>query len=741
MAEDEDADEIPDTGAVFCFGKSNFADNQPGKFWIREDLVLQVACGDEHTALITGNLYIIIKFVYHTLLYSLEYNTYVLHLIYTGAVFCFGKSNFADNQPGKFWIREDLVLQVACGDEHTALITVIVMLKLGLKSLRATFIACGRSHTLVACDNGSVYGFGSNGEYQLGNNEEDTQYLPVRIQGLEGLSIKMLSGGADHSMALTGDGKVYTFGESEGGKLGLTETQLKKLPKPQPVTGLTGKMLSVSCGGNHTIVLTADGTAFSFGDGSSGQLGLDTDILDTSLPVQINFPYKIARVSCGENHSAFLTVNGQIYTCGNNRHGKLGLLDDDDSNDDDNDNELCNKFLPNLITRFYNFSVQQISCGGCHTAVLASKCKQLDNFQNNHTSEMINDSNTPILDARQRRRQRNLPPLFNSSVSTNDNGDSNPLNKTKLPSIGVQNSKQIIDDDEMSESDDNTEKSSKRRSLLQEAEEDESIRHVDSDLDSDLSEKSELNKLNYFFLHYKFSVFFLIEIEQIIDDDEMSESDDNTEKSSKRRSLLQEAEEDESIRHVDSDLDSDLSEKSELNKTHVLVTNEYNESQLKPIKNTSLQNVDGEKQSESMKKENENAKESKNEKEEPKEQNISTPGNEIEILSEHTIDSPKEKETSKFTSWLTLRRRQSKEIDAKEKTNKDKTKQASRLSLFRGKESTSEQNQQDSHNDQNDEPSKKRNVPEKTKSSTLSRNMQPESSDKQNHKSKACIIL
>ncbi|XP_067130310.1 X-linked retinitis pigmentosa GTPase regulator-like isoform X2 [Centruroides vittatus] len=642
MAEDEDADEIPDTGAVFCFGKSNFADNQPGKFWIREDLVLQVACGDEHTALITAS----------------------------GRVFTFGSNEWGQ-----------------LGHGHTKSINKPTCVK-GLKSLRATFVACGRSHTLVACDNGSVYGFGSNGEYQLGNNEEDTQYLPVRIQGLEGLSIKMLSGGADHSMALTdkgivyvwggnsegqlglteqsiysvptelkfevaaiyisagyyhsavitGDGKVYTFGESEGGKLGLTETQLKKLPKPQPVTGLTGKMLSVSCGGNHTIVLTADGTAFSFGDGSSGQLGLDMDILETSLPVEINFPYKIARVSCGENHSAFLTVNGQIYTCGNNRHGKLGLLDDDD---DSNDNELCNKFLPNLITRLYNFSVQQISCGGCHTAVLASKSKQLDNFQSNHTSEVINDSNTPILDARQRRRQRNLPPLFNSSVSKNDNSDSNPLNKTKLPSISVQNSKQIIDDDEMSESDDNTEKSSKRRSLLQEAEEDESIRHVDSDLDSDLSEKSELNK-----------------------------------------------------------------------------------------------------QSESLKKESENAKESKNEKDEPKEQNISTPGNEIEILSEHTINSPKEKETSKFTSWLTLRRRQSKEIDAKEKTSKDnKTKQASRLSLFRGKESTSEQNQQDSANDQNDESSKKRNVPEKSKSSTLSRNMQPESSDKQNHKVNMLIQL
>ena len=45
---------LSETGAVFTFGKSRFADNVPNKFWIRNDRVLQVACGDEHTALVAG---------------------------------------------------------------------------------------------------------------------------------------------------------------------------------------------------------------------------------------------------------------------------------------------------------------------------------------------------------------------------------------------------------------------------------------------------------------------------------------------------------------------------------------------------------------------------------------------------------------------------------------------------------------------------------------------------------------
>ena len=46
---------VADSGAVFTFGKSRFLDN---KFWIRDDAVIHLACGDEHSAVVTGQLYI-----------------------------------------------------------------------------------------------------------------------------------------------------------------------------------------------------------------------------------------------------------------------------------------------------------------------------------------------------------------------------------------------------------------------------------------------------------------------------------------------------------------------------------------------------------------------------------------------------------------------------------------------------------------------------------------------------------
>ena len=56
--------QIIETGAVFTFGKSKFNENVPGKFWIRDDVVVQVCCGDEHTALVAGRFTFISLFLY-----------------------------------------------------------------------------------------------------------------------------------------------------------------------------------------------------------------------------------------------------------------------------------------------------------------------------------------------------------------------------------------------------------------------------------------------------------------------------------------------------------------------------------------------------------------------------------------------------------------------------------------------------------------------------------------------------
>lgn len=84
-----------ETGAVFTYGLSRFADNEPGKFWVRNDKVVQVACGEEHTVLITGEL-----------LTFLAICIIALHFINvpsseSGRAFSFGKNDWGQLGVGK----------------------------------------------------------------------------------------------------------------------------------------------------------------------------------------------------------------------------------------------------------------------------------------------------------------------------------------------------------------------------------------------------------------------------------------------------------------------------------------------------------------------------------------------------------------------------------------------------------------------------------------------------------------
>lgn len=60
--------------------------------------------------------------------------------------------------------------------------------------------------------------------------------------------------------------------------------------------------------------------------GNFGQLGHGDD-QNVTIAKQIQFlnNLQISQVSCGEKHSAFVTVTGFLYTCGANDGGQLGI--------------------------------------------------------------------------------------------------------------------------------------------------------------------------------------------------------------------------------------------------------------------------------------------------------------------------------------------------------------------------------------------------------------------------------
>lgn len=166
-------------------------------------------------------------------------------------------------------------------------------------------------HSLTISSEGDVYSFGTNSHGQLGiTSNIKSKKMPQKIEKLN--NIIQTSCGNLHSLALTKDGDIYSFGFNNYGQLGLGSYRDKEY-KPTLIENLKN-VVQVSCShSNHSLALTKDGEVFSFGRNQCGQLGLGIDEEACWVPTKIENLKGVVQVSCGVDFSLVLTDEGSVF--------------------------------------------------------------------------------------------------------------------------------------------------------------------------------------------------------------------------------------------------------------------------------------------------------------------------------------------------------------------------------------------------------------------------------------------
>ncbi|MDI9817788.1 MULTISPECIES: hypothetical protein [unclassified Legionella] len=155
--------------------------------------------------------------------------------------------------------------------------------------------------------------------------EETTQTTWEPIKELAGKKILKITLGKNHALVLIEGGIVYSWGGNTEGQLGLGDS-IDSCESPQVIEALKEvEIKNIFAAGNHSFCLTQDGNVYAFGANQAGQLGMGKTEKIYTPELMTCFKEPITSISCGASHTLFLNEAGKVYSCGSNSKGQLGF--------------------------------------------------------------------------------------------------------------------------------------------------------------------------------------------------------------------------------------------------------------------------------------------------------------------------------------------------------------------------------------------------------------------------------
>ncbi|XP_050279968.1 RCC1 domain-containing protein RUG3, mitochondrial isoform X2 [Quercus robur] len=185
-----------------------------------------------------------------------------------------------------------------------------------LDSVRS--VALGGVHSVALTSLGEVFTWGYGGFGALGHSVYHRELFPRLVEGSWSGKIHHIATSGTHTAAITESANSnYELGR--GDKVGGW--------KPKPIPSLEDVcVIQVASGGYHSLALTDDGKVLSWGYGRHGQLG-HSSILNQKIPVVIEAlsDEHVVYIACGGSSSAAVTDKGKLYMWGNAKDSQLGV--------------------------------------------------------------------------------------------------------------------------------------------------------------------------------------------------------------------------------------------------------------------------------------------------------------------------------------------------------------------------------------------------------------------------------
>ena len=272
---------------------------------LRSERVMQVACGYEHSLVLTA----------------------------TGIVHSFGRGSLGRlglGGEGDSWTPQPLTRVAHARERDFEAQSVDDCAVDGERMPRVTLVTAGLFHSMAVSESGSLYSWGSGTNGRLGHGDTVMQLRPRRVEALGSVEIVSSSAGAGHSVAISSSGELFSWGQGYGGRLGHGNQAVQLLP--QMVEALRREAItSAVAGSEFTVALTAKGAAYSFGTGDmTGSMwwgrGWAGGSLKSLEPVRIKAlsDVRLTEAAAGMAHTLLRDSSGQVFTFGAGHQGQLG---------------------------------------------------------------------------------------------------------------------------------------------------------------------------------------------------------------------------------------------------------------------------------------------------------------------------------------------------------------------------------------------------------------------------------